>query len=330
MKILVIGSEGNIGRPLVRYLKACGHKLLCADIQNKYGRDFFQTDIVHPNDLYPIVIQEKPEVIYNLAAMVSRVTCEASPHMTIDRNLGGTNNVIQLAKIVGAKLVVFSTSEVYGNQGGIQSEESTSMKPNNRYALSKLLCEELTRYEVEYCGLDAVIVRPFMFYHEEEDIGSHRSAMIRFAHDLYHRQGVELHKGSKRSWLHMDDAVVALERVIYLKRFTILNIGHPHVIEMERIARMFCEIYDRDYEEYVREVPLPSQMTLEKVPDVSRQKTLLGFEPSIDIETGVRRVADRVVRANKATAGRSLEVELGGLGYPENLSILHEHEHGLS
>ena len=286
MKVLIIGSEGNIGRPLVKHLKACGHKVLCADIHNKYCEGYLQTDIVHPNDLYPLVVKEKPQVIYNLAAMVSRVTCEASPHMTIDRNLGGTNNVIQLAKIVGAKLIIFSTSEVYGNQGGLQSEESTSLRPNNRYALSKLLCEELTKYEVEYCGLKAVIVRPFMFYHEGEDIGSHRSAMIRFAHDLYFRKKIELHKGSKRSWLHMDDAVTALEKSMHLETFSIINIAHPNVIETETLARMFCDIYGRDYHEYVQEIPLPSQMTLEKIPDIRRQKKLLGFEPKISIEKG--------------------------------------------
>jgi nucleoside-diphosphate-sugar epimerase len=294
MKVMVIGSEGNVGRHLVKYLRACGHKVLCSDIHNKYEVDYLQTDIVHPNDLYPLVLKEKPDVIYNLAAMVSRVTCELSPHMTIDRNLGGTNNILQLAKIVGAKIIIFSTSEVYGNQGGLQSEEITSLKPNNRYALSKLLCEQLTMYEVEYYGLKAVIIRPFMFYHEEEDNGSHRSAMIRFAHDLYFRKKIELHKGGKRSWLYMDDAVVALERCMHLDSFSIINIAHPDVIETETLARMFCDIYGRDYNEYVQEVTLPPQMTLEKIPDVSRQRELLKFEPKINIEEGVKKVADRV------------------------------------
>jgi len=298
MKILVIGSEGNVGRPLVKYLDECGHKVICADIANKYRSNYYQADIVHPNDLYPMMVREKPRVIYNLAAMVSRVTCEASPHMTIDRNLGGTNNVIQLAKLVDAKLIVFSTSEVYGNQGGIQSEDSTSLKPNNRYALSKLLCEELVKYEAEYCNLDAVILRPFMFYHEMEDIGDHRSAMIRFAYDLFHRKAISVHKGSSRSWLHMDDAVIALERVIYLKHFYIINIGHPEVIKTEDLAKKFCDIYNLNYDTFVKVIPLPKQMTLEKIPDVSRQKDLLGFEPKISIDEGVKRVADRICGVN--------------------------------
>lgn len=296
MKILVIGSEGNIGRPLVKHLTTCEYDVICADIANKYSPNYYQVDIVHPNDLYPMVVREKPEVIYNLAAMVSRVTCEASPHMTIDRNLGGTNNIIQLAKIAGAKLIAFSTSEVYGNQGGIQSEDSTSMKPNNRYALSKLLCEELVKYEVEYCNLNAVIVRPFMFYHEMEDIGDHRSAMIRFAYDLFHRKIVDVHKGSSRSWLHMDDAVVALERVCKLKEFSIINIGHPDIIKTEELARKFCDIYGIKYEDFVREVILPNQMTLEKIPSLKRQKELLHFEPRISIDEGVKRVANRIMK----------------------------------
>jgi nucleoside-diphosphate-sugar epimerase len=296
MKILVIGSEGNIGRPLVKYLRECGHYVLSSDICNKFAKDYYQCDIVHPNDLYPVVVEERPDVIYNLAAMVSRITCEASPHMTVDRNLGGTNNVIQLAKIVGAKLIVFSTSEVYGNQGGVQYEDSTTLKPNNRYALSKLLCEELVKYEVEYCGLDAVILRPFMFYHEMEDIGEHRSAMIRFAYDLFHRKVIEVHKGSMRSWLHMDDAVIALERTIYLEKFFIINIAHPDVIKMEDLAKKFCEIYNRDYYDYVREVSLPNQMTLEKIPNISRQLELLKFEPKIGIDEGVRRVSNRIMK----------------------------------
>lgn len=93
----------------------------------------------------------------------------------------------------------------------------------------------------------------------------------------------------------MDDAVVALERAIYLNQFTILNIAHPRIIEMEYLARLFCEIYGRDYSTYVEEIPLPPQMTLEKIPDVKRQRELLGFMPKIDIEEGIQRVAEKII-----------------------------------
>jgi nucleoside-diphosphate-sugar epimerase len=144
-----------------------------------------------------------------------------------------------------------------------------------------------------------------MFYHEQEEVGSHRSAMIRFADDLYNHRKIKLHKGSRRSWLHMDDAVVALERVIYLNEFSILNIAHPRVIEMEFLARRFCEIYGRDYGMYVEEISLPPQMTLEKIPDVKRQKELLSFEPRIDTEEGMQRVAKRIINDHSGKMERS-------------------------
>ena len=94
----------------------------------------------------------------------------------------------------------------------------------------------------------------------------------------------------------MEDAVVALERVMYVKEFTTINIAHPRVVEMEFLARRFCEIYGRDYGDQVKEVDLPPQMTLEKIPDVTRQKNLLNFEPRISIEEGIQRVAQRILQ----------------------------------
>ncbi len=298
MKVLVIGSEGNIGKHLVRHLRGCGHSVIRSDIRPEHAPDYFQADIVHPGDLMPVIMQG-PDVIYNLAAMVSRVTCEKAPHLTIDRNLCGINNVIQIAKAVKAKLIVFSTSEVYGNQGGVLAEDDTAPQPNNRYGISKHLAEMITQYEVEMCGLDAVIVRPFMFYHEDEDRGSHRSAMIRFGETLYRRGKVDVHIGSKRSWMHMDDAVAALERVAHLKTFQIINIGNPEVILTEDLAKWFCVMYGIEYKDHVNEVPLPEQMTLEKIPLLAKQKALLGFEPKISVSEGIRRVAYRFMEEGR-------------------------------
>lgn len=299
MKILVIGSEGNIGRQLVKYLRKSGHFVIRSDIKPEHAADYYQADIVHPGDLMPAIRKYDFEVIYNLAAMVSRVTCEAAPVMTMERNLVGTNNVIQIAKHIGAKLVVFSTSEVYGNHEEVLSEDSTLLLPNNRYGLSKQISEMITRYEVEMCGLDAVIVRPFMFYSEDEDRGSHRSAMIRFAQTLWDGGEVEVHTGTWRSWMHMDDAVIALEGVAHLKEFDIINIGNPEVVPTTEIAKMFCDIYGRDYAEHVREVELPSQMTRVKIPFLEKQRRLLGFEPTVPVAEGVQRVARRIMRGGK-------------------------------
>ena len=296
MKILVIGSEGNIGRALVAHLRKRGHFVIRSDIKPMHAADYYQADIVHPGDLLEAFSIHRFEVVYNLAAMVSRVTCEKSPHMAIDRNLCGVNNIIQLAKKYSAKLIVFSTSEVYGNHEEILSEDSTTLMPNNRYGLSKKLSELMTQYEVENCGLDAVIVRPFMFYSEDEDRGPHRSAMIRFAEVLWDGGMVDVHRDSWRSWMHMDDAVEALERVAHLDRFEIINIGNNEVVATSDIAKMYCDLYKIDYSDHVREVELPDKMTLIKIPNLEKQRRVLNFEPTVSIAEGVKRGAVRVMR----------------------------------
>lgn len=299
MRILVIGSEGNIGRALVKHLRKTGHFVIRSDIKPLSAADYVQADIVNPGDLLPAIRKHQFEVIYNLAAMVSRVTCEAAPVMTMERNLVGTNNVIQIAKHIGAKLVVLSTSEVYGNHEGVLSEDSTLLLPNNRYGLSKQLSEMITRYEVEMCGLDAVIVRPFMFYSEDEDRGQHRSAMIRFAEVLWDGGQIEVHVDSWRSWMHMDDAVDALERVAHLKGFETINIGNNQVVPTTEIAKMFCYHYGLVYEDHVSEVDLPEKMTLVKIPNLDKQRRLLDFYPKVSVEDGVQRVATRIMRGGK-------------------------------
>lgn len=290
MKILVIGSEGNIGNKLAHHLQNCGHEVLRSDIIQHFASDYAQTDIVSMLDLYAAAERFRPDVIYHLAAMVSRVTCEAAPHLAIDTNLSGTNNVAQLCKRLNAKMINFSTSEVYGNIGGLLSEDRRDIAPNNRYGLSKYLAEKIVEYEVTYHNLNAVTVRPFMYYDESETIGDHRSAMIRFAEGLLNGHRITVHKNSKRAWLHMDDGVVALEKLIYLDRYYAINIGHPSVVATEYLAEYMCKKIGVDFHKRVDLVELPEQMTLEKKPDLRRQKELLGVEPAISVEEGMDRV----------------------------------------
>jgi nucleoside-diphosphate-sugar epimerase len=299
MRILITGSEGNIGVHLVRQLRQEGHEVMRADLMPGWYEDYTQTNIVFPNDLLPAFQNFKPQVVYHLAAMVSRVTCENSPHMAVDTNLSGTNNIAQMCKIFGAKMVFFSTSEIYGNIGGELREDSPNISPNNRYGLTKYLAEKLLEYEHHQHGLSVVILRPFMFYHEDETRGDHRSAMIRFAENLSQRRRIEVHRHSKRSWLHMDDAVRAIAQVAHLDGFHILNIGHPEVVETEWLARYVGELLGVDVEEYWDLIDLPERMTLEKYPNLDRQRDLLGFTPQIDITSGAKRVAAQFMKSSK-------------------------------
>jgi nucleoside-diphosphate-sugar epimerase len=292
VKALVIGSAGNVGRPLCAFLRFLGDEVLELDQKQGWRSDYLVGDINQPIDLLD-AFDQKPDVVYLLAGMVSRVTCEQAPGIAIQTNVAGVNNVLQLCKRSGAKLVYFSTSEVYGPDYNPMDERLSDPRPNNRYGLSKLLGERLVEYEVEHHGLRAVTLRPFMIYAEGEETGDHRSAMIRFAWNLQRLKSIEVHRGSRRGWLHVSDAVTAIEKAAHLDEYAVINIGHPDVRSMWEVAELIRVELDAA-RDLVTETRIPERMTLVKNPSLARQRDLLGFEPEVTLEAGARRVCDWV------------------------------------
>jgi nucleoside-diphosphate-sugar epimerase len=291
-KALVIGSEGNIGAPLVRHLRATGYQVLESDIRPGWRPDFLMADINHPVDLLP-AFDWKPDVVFLLSAMVSRVTCEQASSLAIATNLSGVNNVLQLAKRARAKVVFFSTSEVYGPHCDPMDEADSNPQPNNRYGLSKLLGEQLVEYEARTHGLDAVVLRPFMVYDENEDLGDHRSAMIRFTSELALGRPIEVHRGSARSWLHITDAVRAIAAAAEVREYSVINVGHP--LGRRRAAPPAGVRADGGAPaSLVCPRELPARMTAVKRPLLDRMRNLLGVVPDVSLDEGVRRVCRRV------------------------------------
>jgi len=291
-KALVIGSEGNIGVPLVKHLGERGYEVLSADIRPGWRDNYMLVDINQPIDLLP-AFDWRPEVVFVLSAIVSRVTCEQAGSLAIATNLSGINNVLQLSKRVGAMVVFFSTSEVYGSNCDSMDEGNSNPQPNNRYGLSKLLGEQLVEYESRIYGLKAVSLRPFMIYDENEELGNHRSAMIRFAGNLAMNKPIEVHRGSARSWLHISDAVQAIEAATRVQEYTVINIGHPEVMPIAELAEMIRKELDIS-SELIKHTNLPSQMTLIKIPVLNRQRDILGIRPKVSLHEGVKMVCRRV------------------------------------
>jgi nucleoside-diphosphate-sugar epimerase len=221
-----------------------------------------------------------------LAGVVGREVSEQAAALTMTTNVAGLENVLQLCLRAGSRLVFFSSSEVYGSQDGVMDEATCVPRPNNRYALSKWLGEQLIEYEARHHGLQAVVLRPFTIYDENEEAGDHRSAMIRFAWHLARGQQIEVHRGSARGWLHISDAVRAIESAGRLREFAVINIGHPEVVQTAEVAEMIRrELSASPALIQLRE--LPARMTLIKRPRLQRQLDLLDFRPLIPLERGI-------------------------------------------
>jgi nucleoside-diphosphate-sugar epimerase len=304
-KALVLGSEGNIGKPLVKYLRKLGYDILEVDSKPGWRPGYLMADINHPVDLMP-AFDFKPDVVFMLSAMVSRVTCEQASSLTSATNLLGLTNVLQMCKRVNAMTVFFSTSEVYGPGCNPMDESLSDPQPNNFYGLSKLLGEKLVEYEVRQHGLKAISLRPFMMYDEEEDLGDHRSAMIRFATNLALGRPIEVHNGSARGWFHVSDAVRAIEGAARAKEYSVVNIGHPDVRAIAELAEMIRARLGAS-KELVTVRDLPERMTLVKNPTLERQRTILGVTPKVGVEEGVdilcKRINERLKSAGVMVRG---------------------------
>ncbi len=288
-KALVIGSRGNIGRPLVRHLKAAGYDVLEADIRPGLRDDYLVADINNPIDLLP-AFDWGPDVVFLLGGVVGRGVAEQASALTVTTNLAGVHNVLALCRRSGSRCVFFSSSEIYGSQDGLMDEVTSIPHPGNRYALSKWLGEQLVEYDVRHNGLQAVILRPFTIYDENEEPGDHRSAMIRFAWNLARGIPIEVHQGSARGWLHISDAVRAIEAAGRLHEPAVINVGHPDLVLTTELAEMMRAALDAE-PSLIHLLPLPPQMTLVKEPHLERQMALLGFVPEVPLANGVALVS---------------------------------------
>ncbi len=253
-------------------------------------------DIKNPVDLLP-AFEWKPDVVFFLSALVSRVTCEQAATLAVDTNLTGIQNIIEMTKRANAHLVYMSTSEVYGPDLAVMSEDSEP-SPNNRYGLTKLLGEKLVEHDVRYHGLKAVTLRPFMMYDENESLGDHRSAMIRFATNLALGKEVEVHLGSERAWLHVNDAIKAIESAAHIKEYAIINIGSSDFRPMKDLAHIICDELKAN-KSLIVEKKLPQMMTLTKRPTLDRMRDILGVESKVSLEEGVKLVCNRIREAVK-------------------------------
>jgi nucleoside-diphosphate-sugar epimerase len=306
-KAVVVGAAGNIGSRLVEYLRIVGYETLEVDIRPGWRDGYLMADINHPLDLLP-AFDWKPDVVFLLAATVGRMTCEQAGSLAVATNLAGVHNVLQLCARSGSMCVFFSTSEVYGPRCSQLDDAAVIPQPNNRYGLSKWLGEQLVEYEVRNSGLRAVTLRPCMIYDEREDVGEHRSAMIRFASNLARGRPIQVHRGSARGWLHVADAVRAIEAAGRVRAYAPINLGHPHVVPIAELAEMIRAELGAD-RELVEATDLPPHMTLVKRPSLERQRTLLGFEPAISLAEGVQRVC--AVQARAAAAEQAYAAAAG-------------------
>ena len=300
-KIFVTGALGFIGSYLIPYLTKQGHKVVSSDVHVRDYDDYVRADVTSFEDLYKIFKKENVNQVIHMAGEVGRMVGEEHPQKMMYVNNIGTLNLIKLCLEYNAKLVYFSTSEVYGrlfDKSEVVKEEDLEkgsvFTTTNVYAMSKLFGEAIVRHYVENYGLNAVTIRPFMVYGPGEHPSKYRSALINFVHSALEGEKLTVHKGAQRAWCYVSDFINGLHLAMqhpFSGKYEAFNIGSDEYHTMEEVARLVvdeCGVDDNQIE--IVEPPkkflsLNKKFSIEKIRNI-------GYEPKISLKEGIHKVAE--------------------------------------
>jgi UDP-glucuronate decarboxylase len=299
MKTLVTGGAGLIGSHLCEALLAAGHEVICLDNFFTGSRrnvlhliDDPRFELTRHDIIEPIAIDAGR--IFNLACPASPVHYRKSPVKTIQTNVVGMRNVLELARQCGARVLQASTSEVYGDPAVHPQPESYwgNVNPVGTracYDEGKRCAETLcTDYHLGH-GVPVRIARIFNTYGPRVALGDGR-VISSFALAALRGEPLTLHGdgAQTRSFCHVDDLVRGLLALMDYDgddAHEPVNLGRPEEVSMRRLAELTVELAG-SRSAIVAGEPQPDDPA-RRCPDIARARARLGWEPAVTLRDGL-------------------------------------------
>lgn len=291
MKILVTGSGSFVGRELISQSQKLGHTIIGLDsikIENA-NYEFHQVDI--RSEKLPIEFFEDIDVLVHLAALSKDPDCKGRAYECFDTNVMGTLNLIRTVQKTNLKQFVFASSEwVYDEfVGNEEKDEESPINIENHsseYALSKLVSESNLRQQHNQGFCDVTILRFGIIYGPRK---SNWSAVESISSQVKHKNEVSVGSlKTGRRFIHVSDIVNGIIKSIGLRGFNIINLTGNKMITLQEIIETSQRILNKSIK--VIETN-PSQMSLRNASN-NKAKKILHWEPTIDLETGLRTLLD--------------------------------------
>ena len=307
MRVLITGGAGFIGSHLAERLLARGDKVDVLDDLSTGSIENIQEFKDHPNFTYHLEslsdsrltaeLIDICDVVYHLAAAVGVRLIVESPVKTIETNIRGTDIILSLAAKKRKRVLITSTSEVYGKRDRVpfNEEDDLVMGPTSKgrwsYACSKAIDEFLAIAYWKEKKVPTVIVRLFNTVGPRQT-GRYGMVIPNFVQQALTGKDITIFGDGKqtRCFTHVSDAVGALIALAEHPKAVgeVYNIGSDHELTMielaERIKRlansdskMVFVPYDEAYEEGFEDM-------MRRVPDISKIRKLIGYEPKIDLD----------------------------------------------
>lgn len=300
-RVLVTGGAGFIGSHLCERLLQDGHEVLCLDnffTGRKRNVEHLLTnpkfELIRHDVTEPILLEV--ERIFHFACPASPVHYQHNPIKTIKTNVQGTIHMLGMAKRVGARILLASTSEVYGNplQHPQREDYWGNVNPigiRSCYDEGKRVAETLMMDYHRQSRVDAKIVRifntfgPRMLFNDGRVVSNFIVQALRGEPITIYGDGTQT-----RSFCFVDDLVEGIIRMMEKDNFVgPVNLGNPLEMTMVELAERVLSLTDSRSEIVYR--PLPQDDPARRKPDISLAKDKLSWEPRVSFEEGVTRTA---------------------------------------
>ncbi|HVL69223.1 MAG TPA: UDP-glucuronic acid decarboxylase family protein [Vicinamibacterales bacterium] len=296
-RVVITGAAGFIGSHLSETLLDMGYEVVgidnlltgdTANIAHLVNRDF--TFIKHDVTNY-IYVEGPVHAVLHWASPASPIDYLELPIPTLKVGALGTHKALGLAKAKGARFVLASTSEVYGDPLQHPQKETywgnvNPIGPRGVYDEAKRFAEAMTTAYHRYHGVDTKIVRIFNTYGPRMRVNDGRAVPAFMSQALRNEDVTIFGSGEQtRSFCYVSDLVDGIIRLMESDLHEPVNIGNPHEMTIEEIARTIIRISGSRSQIVYR--PLPEDDPKVRRPDITRARTLLGWEPKVPLDEGL-------------------------------------------
>jgi UDP-glucose 4-epimerase len=324
MKVLITGGVGFIGSHLAERLLGDGHRVVLLDNLSTGRLENIRAFREHPHlefvkgDIRDIALVQlltaQCDVVYHLAAAVGVQLIADEPVRTIETNIGGTEAVLEVANKFGRKVLIASSSEVYGKSESIPFREdddlvlgSTSLS-RWAYACSKAIDEFLGQAFYQQYGLDVVVARFFNTIGPRQT-GRYGMVVPRFVQWALANEPLCIYGTGRQSrcFCYVGDVVEAIIGLMQCEKAAgrVFNVGSGEEIGIEALADKVIALTDSDSEK--RFVPYdvaygrPIEDMMRRVPSTERIERTIGWRPRTDLSETLRLIIEEHRQKRDAT-----------------------------
>ena len=301
-RAVITGAAGFIGSHLSETLLDRGWSVIGIDnlltgsvdnIAHLNGRDFMLVKHDVTNYIY---VDGPVDLVLHWASPASPIDYLELPIPTLKVGALGTHKALGLAKAKQARFVIASTSEVYGDPLEHPQKETywgnvNPVGPRGVYDEAKRFAEAMTMAYHRYHGVDTKIVRIFNTYGPRMRLNDGRAVPAFMGQALRGEDVTIFGSGTQtRSFCYVTDLVDGILKLAESKENDPINIGNPHEMTIEEIARTIIRMVGSKSQIVYR--PLPEDDPKVRQPDITRARTLLGWEPKVGLEEGLTKTLE--------------------------------------